>query len=121
MRLACGLYTLSELLTKSMKSSESKIIQQSKQRTTDQWMNQQIHYLIWLDHSLASNDTSPPLRYYHEDNEGCTANHFEAAKAKMEHIANLKNLNFKENSIAANVNMIKKAIQSEADEQFLQR
>ena len=67
------------------------------------------------------NDTSPQIRYYHEDNEGCTANHFEATKAKMEHITNLKNLNFKENSIAANVNMIKKAIQTEADEQFLQR
>jgi len=67
------------------------------------------------------NPHADEIKYYHEDNEGCTANHFEATKAKMEHIANLKNLNFKENSIAANVNMIKKAIQSEAEEQFLQR
>jgi len=67
------------------------------------------------------NPHADEIKYYHEDNEGSTTDHFEATKAKMEHITNLKHLNFKENSIASNVNMIKRAIQTEAEEKFLQR
>jgi len=48
------------------------------------------------------------IKYYHEDNAGLSSDHYE--RAKLQQIANLKNINLKENSIAANVNILKRVM-----------
>ena len=51
-------------------------------------------------------------RFFHEDNGCVTSNHNESTQASaLKQIANLKNINFKENNSAANVKIIKRAMQ----------
>merc|ERR1739838_1247906 len=48
------------------------------------------------------------IKYYHEDNAGLSSDHYE--RAKLQQIANLKNMNLKENTIAANVSLLKRVM-----------
>jgi len=72
---------------------------------------------------LIENPHADEIKFYHEDNQVQTSNHNEATKmsAMVEQMANLKNLNFKDNSLASNVKIIKRAIQPDDEEQMLQR
>lgn len=57
------------------------------------------------------------IKFYHEENQGVTSNHNEKTKTNaMQQLANLKNISFKENNMATNVKMIKRAMHPEAED-----
>jgi len=87
------------------------MVQNQKQVEDDQTYADQLRQvadeLTRVAHQI-ENPHIDEIKYYHEDNAGLSADHYE--RAKLQQIANLKNINLKENSIAANVNILKRVM-----------